>query len=179
MLILRALLARSIKSSDQESNCRVSERAFLSAQPRWQRVRNKARLGAGSELRTHSNREVWQATTTKNVDGRDGVDRSACHQHQSRRHSRDIRRLSSWRSDSSRKSSAVSQGETCCNRHHAVRCDRRKWQAAAMPRDLTIPRTDQPFSSCLSSLKKRQFVPCEMIFCALLLIIPTSWNRSE
>src|SRR5262249_27866773 len=75
MLILRALLARSIKSSDQESNCRVSERAFLSAQPRWQRVRNKARLGAGSELRTHSNREVWQATTTKNVDGRDGVDR--------------------------------------------------------------------------------------------------------
>src|SRR6266478_6100594 len=63
----------------------VSERAFLSAQPRWQRVRNKARLGAGSELRTHSNREVWQATTTKNVDSGDGVDRSACRQHQSRR----------------------------------------------------------------------------------------------
>src|SRR6516165_5905397 len=56
----------------------VSERAFLSAQPRWQRVRNEARLGAGSELRTHSNREAWQATTTKNVDSGDGVDRSAC-----------------------------------------------------------------------------------------------------
>ena len=54
-------------------------------------------------------------------------------------------------------------------------------QQAAMPRhpNLTIRRTDQPFSSCLSSLKKRQSVPCEMIFCALLLIIPTSWNRSE
>ena len=29
-------------------------------------------------------------------------------------------------------------------------------QQPAMPRDLTISRTDQPFSSCLSSLKKRQ-----------------------
>jgi hypothetical protein len=34
-----------------------------------------------------------------------------------------------------------------------------------------------PFSSFLSSLKKRQSVPWAMIFWGMLLIIPASWRR--
>jgi hypothetical protein len=39
-------------------------------------------------------------------------------------------------------------------------------------------RRDQLFSSRLSSLKKRQSVPCEMILLGVDLIMPDSCNRS-
>jgi hypothetical protein len=48
-------------------------------------------------------------------------------------------------------------------------------EAASVTRWGTI----YPFSSFLRSLMNRQSVPCAIIFCGLLLIIPTSWRRRE
>jgi hypothetical protein len=65
----------------------------------------------------------------------------------------------------------------------------RRWLGASRgsaedPRDTRCRETvqedapfDHPFSSFLSSLKKRQSVPWAMIFCGFDLIIPISFSR--
>ena len=58
-----------------------------------------------------------------------------------------------------------------------------RWLGAWDDRDMVLTRLLHghlllyPFNSFFSSLKKCQSVPWAMIFCGLLLIIPTSWRR--
>ena len=69
--------------------------------------------------------------------------------------------------------------EACCgasresaSRRHASRHERRKRQDERRPHA-------QPFSSRLSSLKKRQSVPCAMILLGFDLIMPASRSRKR